>query len=255
MDTSDREIRFDELGICNHCHAYDRRAAAELLPPSAAQAALAQVVEQIRRDGRGKKYDCIIGVSGGVDSTMVALTVKRLGLRPLAVHLDNGWDAELAVSNIEQCLKRLEIDLYTHVIDWEEFRDLQLSLLKASVANIEVATDHAIMAILFGMAAKNNVRYIVSGGNIVTEAVMPRGWMYDSRDLRHILAIHRVFGSTAEILSARVPRPHDYVFARRVKYLPILNYALQQEASEGRRSSGNLAGGTTGASTLSQSSR
>jgi N-acetyl sugar amidotransferase len=226
MDTTDSAIRFDGAGVCNHCHAYDRRAARELLPPDKARAALARVVDEIRKQGAGRDYDCIIGVSGGVDSTMVAYLVKQLGLRPLAVHLDNGWNAELAVTNIERCLKRLEIDLYTHVVDWEEFRDLQLSLIRASVANIEVVTDHAIMAILFEMAARTKVRYIISGGNIVTEAVMPRSWMYDSRDLRHIIGIHRRFGASTlhTYPRASLLKYARYVFLRRIKYLPILNY-------------------------------
>src|SRR5688572_29534465 len=111
MDTSDSELVFDAEGICNHCRAYEERAARELLPPEKARVALDKLVMQIRADGAGKPYDCVIGVSGGVDSTMVAYTLKKLGLRPLAVHLDNGWDAELAVHNIEQTLKRLQIDL------------------------------------------------------------------------------------------------------------------------------------------------
>jgi N-acetyl sugar amidotransferase len=232
MDTTDPQIQFDGDGVCNHCHRYDRRAAAELLPPDQARAALARVTDEIKRQGRGKDYDCIIGVSGGVDSTSVARLVKNLGLRPLAVHLDNGWNAELAVANIERCLRALGIDLYTHVVDWEEFRDLQLSLIRASVANIEVVTDHAIMATLFAMAAKTKVSYIISGGNIVTEAIMPRSWMYDARDLRHIRGIHRRFGTrqlktypTASLLTyAR------YVFVQRIKYLPILNYVAYNRA-------------------------
>lgn len=232
MDTTDLNIQFDAAGVCNHCHAYERRAAAELLPPGKAKAALQRVVAEIRKQGAGKDYDCIIGVSGGVDSTTVAYLVNQLGLRPLAVHLDNGWNAELAVANIERCLKTLGIDLYTHVVDWEEFRDLQLSLIRASVANIEVVTDHAIMAILFEMAAKMNVRYIVSGGNIVTEAVMPRSWMYDSRDLRHILGIHRRFGTRAlkTYPHASLLKYAHYLFIRRIKYLPILNYVTYNKA-------------------------
>jgi hypothetical protein len=115
MDTSDVDIRFDERGVCNHCHGYDRRTAAELLPRDRAAAALDALATEIMAAGRGQRYDCVIGVSGGVDSTSVARLVKSLGLRPLAVHLDNGWNVELAVHNIERCLKTLDIDLHTHV--------------------------------------------------------------------------------------------------------------------------------------------
>ncbi|MEN6383195.1 MAG: N-acetyl sugar amidotransferase, partial [Rectinema sp.] len=191
-----------------------------------ALAYLEQLAATIRSDGRQKKYDCVIGVSGGVDSTMVAYTVKKLGLRPLAVHLDNGWDAELAVSNIEKTLNKLGIDLLTHVIDWEEFRDLQLSFFKASVANVEVLTDHAIMAILFKTAARNSIKYVISGGNVVTEAIMPQSWMYDSRDLRHIAAIHEKYGSVPlrTLPHCSLLEYFYYIFIRRIKYVPVLNY-------------------------------
>ncbi|MEO8680294.1 MAG: N-acetyl sugar amidotransferase [Vicinamibacterales bacterium] len=232
MDTSDPAITFDAQGVCNHCHAYAKRAAMEILPPDQAKLALDRIAGEIKQRGRGKDYDCIIGVSGGVDSTMVAYLVRQLGLRPLAIHLDNGWNAELAVNNIEHCVKKLGIDLYTHVIDWEEFRDLQLSLIRASVANIEVVTDHAIIAILFEMATKMNVQYIISGGNIVTEAVMPRSWMYDSRDLRHIVGIHKQFGTVRlkTYPRASLMKYAYYVFGRRIRYLPILNYVQYHKA-------------------------
>ncbi len=225
MDSSDTDIHFDEAGVCNHCRNYDLRKKNELLSSAERSKKLQAIREVIRRSGEGKKYDCIIGVSGGVDSTMVAFVVKKLGLRPLAVHVDNGWDAELAVHNIEKTLKKLDIDLYTWVIDWEEFRDLQISFFKSSVANIEALTDHAIMATLFKIASRENIKYLISGGNIVTEGIMPSSWMYDSRDLRHIKSIHRRFG--------RIPMktfPHCsvlqyfyYIFVKRIKYVPILN--------------------------------
>jgi N-acetyl sugar amidotransferase len=226
MDTSDPDITFDANGVCSHCHAVARRAVEELLPPEVAQQALDRVVAEMKRAGQGRKYDCIIGVSGGVDSTMVALHVKRLGLRPLAVHFDNGWNAELAVKNIEVCLKTLDIDLLTHVVDWEEFRDLQLALIKASVPNIEIVTDHAIMALLFRTAAREGVPYIVSGGNVATESVMPRHWTYDSRDLRHILGIHKRFGTVPVRTLPRCTLAEYayYLFLRRIKYIPLLNY-------------------------------
>lgn len=236
MDTSDPDIRFDADGVCNHCHAYDRRSTAELLPPAQAAKALERVVGEIKRAGRSKKYDCLIGVSGGVDSTMVAYETKKLGLRPLAVHLDNGWDAELAVSNIERCLKTLDIDLLTHVVDWEEFRDLQLSHLKASLANIEAVTDHAIIALMFQTAARLNIRYVISGGNVSTESVMPDSWAYDSRDLRLLLSVHRRFG-TAKVKTypcCSLAQFAYYVFVRRIKYVPILNLVGYDKAEAKR---------------------
>jgi N-acetyl sugar amidotransferase len=183
-------------------------------------------VNEIRKKGNGKRYDCIIGVSGGVDSTMVAYHIKRLGLRPLAIHFDNGWNDELAVQNIEKCLKTLEIDLITEVVEWGEFRDIQMSLFKASVPNVEAATDHAIMALLYKKAAEHGIKYIISGGNIATEGIMPKSWMYDNRDLKHIKAIHRKFGThpmrTYPCASLLTYAWH--VFVRRIRYVPILNY-------------------------------
>jgi tRNA(Ile)-lysidine synthase TilS/MesJ len=157
MDTTDPDIVFDDQGICNHCHHYDERAKVDLHYNQDGQEKLMQIVNKIKSEGQKKEYDCIIGVSGGVDSTTVAYRVKKLGLRPLAIHLDNGWDSELAVSNVEKILKSLDIDLFTYVLDWEEFKDLQLSFLKASVPNCEIPTDHAIAAILYHQAAKRNI--------------------------------------------------------------------------------------------------
>ena len=232
MDTTDPEISFDQSGVCNHCHSYAARAARELLPPDVAERRLHALVDEIQRMGARKPYDCIIGVSGGVDSTMVAYHVKRLGLRPLAVHFDNGWNDELAVRNIEHCLKILSIDLVTEVVDWDEFRDIQLSLFKASVPNVEAATDHAIMALLYRTAAKQGVRYVISGANIATEGIMPRSWMYDGRDLKHIAAIHRRFGS---VPMKSYPRASllTYawlVFIRKIRYVSLLNYVPYDKA-------------------------
>jgi tRNA(Ile)-lysidine synthase TilS/MesJ len=132
----------------------------------------------MKAKARDAEYDCIIGVSGGVDSTMVAyLAKKKLGLRPLAVHLDNGWNSELAVNNVERALKMLDIDLYTYVLDWEEFRDLQLSFLKASVTNCEIPTDHAINALLYRIASEKKISYILSGSNVLSEGIyLPPTW-------------------------------------------------------------------------------
>ena len=234
MDASDPEIVFDDQGVCCHCHHYAYRAAHDLHLDDAGRKRLELFVKQVQDDGRGKDYDCLIGVSGGVDSSMVAYHVKRLGLRPLAVHLDNGWDAELAVCNVERLLKTLDIDLYTYVLDWEEFKDIHLSFLKASVANSEIPTDHAIIAILYKLAATKGIRYIISGGNIVTEAIMPDSWMYDPKDWRHIKAIHRRFGKVPLKTFPRL-RLFDWAyntFVRRVMFFPILNYiAYDKEAS------------------------
>src|SRR5206468_3454056 len=142
MDTTDPDIAFDKDGICSHCHRYEQVAKTRLFEGRENKHKLDELISEIRTRGKHKEYNCVIGVSGGVDSTYVAYIVKQLGLCPLAVHLDNGWDSELAVGNIENTLKKLNIDLYTYVIDWEEFKDLQLSFLRASTPDGEIPTDH-----------------------------------------------------------------------------------------------------------------
>lgn len=195
MDTSDPEITFDESGVCNHCYTYDRLVREYIVDGEAGRKRLQSLVADIKHAGQGKQYDCLIGVSGGVDSTYVACLVKQLGLRPLAVHLDNGWDSELAVKNIEETLKRLDIDLYTEVLDWDEFRDLQAAFLKASTPDSEIPTDHAIVAILGNMAAKLGIKYILIGNNVRTETHLPRAWSQGHFDWRYIREVHRRFGT------------------------------------------------------------
>lgn len=197
MDTSDPAIVFDDDGGCNHCARYFQRITSEVSSPADRETRLAAVVERIREDGRNKEYDCIAGVSGGVDSTFVIYKLKELGLRPLAVHFDNGWNSELAVANIKNALDRLNIDLHTYVVDWEEFRDLQMSFLKASVPNCEIPTDHAITATLVKAANMVGTRYVINGSNVVTEGILPISWVYYSHDLYHLKSLHRRFGSVA----------------------------------------------------------
>lgn len=194
MDTTDPEIQFDAAGICNHCRHHDALVKKHVLNGDEGRKKLGQIIEAIKIEGAGKKYDCVIGVSGGVDSTYVAFKVKELGLRPLAVHLDNGWDSELAVKNIENVLKKLEIDLFTHVLDWEEFKDLQMAFLKASTPDSEIPTDHAINAVMRLVAKKTGVKYIISGSNIRTETHLPRAWSQGHNDWKYIKSVHRKFG-------------------------------------------------------------
>jgi N-acetyl sugar amidotransferase len=194
MDGSDADIVFDAQGICNHCHRYDALLSSRVLRGAAGKAALDSIVTRIKAAGKGQDYDCIVGVSGGVDSTYVAYAVKQLGLRPLAVHLDNGWNSELAVKNIERVLSKLNIDLYTHVLDWEEFKQLQIAFLKSSTPDSEIPTDHAIQALLWRQAVKHKVRFIISGMNFTTESICVPSWSYGHSDWRYIKAINARFG-------------------------------------------------------------
>ena len=196
LDTQDDpSITFDDAGVCNYCHEYQVEVLKLPATEKDAKQALSDVVERIKSSGKGKKYDCIMGLSGGVDSTYLAYKAKQLGLRPLAVHFDNGWNSELAVENIERIVTRLDIDLHTLVVDWDEFRDLQLSFFKASVIDIELATDHAILATMYKLAIQHGIKYVLSGHNVATEFILPTNWYHDKRDHIHIQAIHKKFGT------------------------------------------------------------
>lgn len=194
MDTTHTEIQFDAQGVCSFCHNYDRLASAMLGPLPVREAKLRRTIDRIKRDNRKREYDCVLGVSGGVDSSFLAYKLREWGLRVLALQFDNGWNSELAVKNIEQLCRRLDIDLMTYVVDWEEFRDLQLAFLRASLANIEIPTDHAIIASLYKITTERKIRYLVSGVNVVTEGVASSSYGYSFGDLAHIRAIHRKFG-------------------------------------------------------------
>jgi N-acetyl sugar amidotransferase len=231
MDTTDSEIQFDESGVCNHCRAYFTRAAHELVAPAEREAALSWLVERIRREGHGREYDCIVGVSGGVDSTYTAYLSSKLGLRPLAVHLDNGWNSEQAVRNIERTLAALRIDLYTHVLDWGEFRDLQVAFLRASTPDGEIPTDHAIAALLYSAATKHGVRYIMDGRNLSTEGILPPSWSRGHGDWKYIRSIQEQFGTR------RLRRfPHfgiarlAYFTLMRLRNVSLLNYVSYVKA-------------------------
>jgi N-acetyl sugar amidotransferase len=227
MDTTATEITFDEKGICNFCHQYDNVTTKDLYVDKGGEEMLNNLIEKIKKDGKNRQYDVLIGISGGVDSSYVAYLVKKVyGLRALAIHLDNGWNSELAVANVEHIVKKLDIDLSTYVLDWKEFKDIQTSFLKASVSNIEIPTDHAIWALLIKTAAKHKIPYIIAGNNVVTESIMPESWLYGSKDSYFIKAIHKQFG---KIKLKTYPSLStfdyvDYLLIRGIRWVPILNY-------------------------------
>lgn len=226
MDTTDPDIEFDKNGRCNHCRAYEEEYKNYIRTDEKGQEEFQKLITEIKEYGKNKDYDCVMGLSGGVDSSYVAYQSKQLGLRPLAIHFDNNWNAELAVKNIENIVKKLGIDLITYVIDWEEFKDLQLSFLKASVVDIEVLTDHAIMAALFKTAKERKIKYILSGANIVTEVIMPKAWAHAKWDIKNIKAIQKRFGKK-EIKNFPVAgylKQAKYKLIDRIKFIQILNY-------------------------------
>ena len=211
LDTNDDpDMTFDEQGVCNYYYQYLKTAKNYLPDPARREHLLEQKLDKIKKDGADKEYDVVVGLSGGVDSTYVALLAKEHGLRVLAVHLDNGWNSELAVKNIESIVTKLDIDLFTYVIDWEEFRDIQMAFLRASVVDIEVVTDHAIFATLFHQAGRHNIRHILSGTNVVTETTLPPHWIWHKGDHVHIKDIHQKFG--------RVP----------MKTYPLMNWKVKR---------------------------
>ena len=179
LDTSVKDIVFDENGCCNYC-SQALKYVNEFLEKDEAQKKtdLKNIVNKIKESAKNKKYECAIGLSGGIDSSYLALIVKDLGLRPLAVHVDNGWNSELAVRNIENIVTKLDIDLYTHVIDWELFKDLQISYLKASVIDLEVLSDNAIFVGINKVTSKFNIKHFLSGSNYASESILPNSWIY-----------------------------------------------------------------------------
>jgi N-acetyl sugar amidotransferase len=226
MDSSDSDIKFDANGVCNHCKSYEERLNSRIYTLGERENKLKKLLENIKRKAKNKEYDCIIGISGGVDSTYVAYLTKKLGLKPLAVHFDNGWNSELAVSNIEKVLNKLDIDLLTYVIDWEEFRDLQKSFLYASTPDGEIPTDHAINALLFKEASKRNIKYIINGMNFATESIAVKSWAYGHSDWTYINDVHNKYG---KIKLKKYPyfslfHLFYWTFIKNIKVISILNY-------------------------------
>lgn len=231
MDNTDPQIVFYSDGTCNHCSEFLKQKS-RLPDPNEQEAALKQLVSEIKIAGKGKPYDCVVGVSGGVDSTYVAYLAKKLGLRPLAVHLDNGWNSELAVMNIENTLSKLKIDLHTHVLDWDTFRSLQISFLRASVSDAEIPTDHAIRAALWQAAAKYGVKYLLNGRNHTTEGILPWSWTYNALDWRYIKGVHKSFGgkSLRRYTHTSLPTILYRATVTRFKNIGILDYVSFDKA-------------------------
>lgn len=206
LDTiSDPDITFNQDGICNYY--FDYKAAEEnvVFHDEEGLRRLELDMDLIRDSNKGSKYDCILGLSGGVDSTFLCLLAKEYGLNPLVVHCDNGWNSELAQHNIEQTVKKLGFDLYTHVLDWPSFREMQRAYIKSSVVDIEVLTDHAFMAVLYEQARKWKIKFVLAGMNIVTEQVLPPYWIYSKGDDVNIKDIVRKNSSDGEKLLNKFP--------------------------------------------------
>lgn len=224
MDTTDPDIRFDEHGVCIRCHEYDRMVKNEIVSGQEGKRRLEQTIENIKAEGAGKEFDCLIGVSGGVDSTYVAYKVMEYGLRPFALHLDNGWNSELAVSNIKKTITKLGIKLHTHVIDWEEFKDLQVAFLKASTPDSEIPTDHAIVSLMYQMADKLDVKYVIIGRNVRTETHVAPAWSMGHFDWKYIKSVHKRFGTVPLRTYPHRSRPQEEFYRKKQIWFDILNY-------------------------------
>ncbi len=226
MDTTDPYIHFDSNGRCNHCIKFTAQIQHFKETNRWSEKHLAQIVKRIKQDGHNKKYDCILGVSGGVDSSYVAYQLKQLGLRTLLVHMDNGWDSQPSVANIRNIAHGLEFDYESYVLDWEEFKRLQLAFLRADVIEAETPTDIAIAGCLHRVAAKHRVKYIISGGNIFTEGILPGYWHYNSRDKRYLNDINRKFGNDnlKRFPHFGIFEETYYKFFRKIKMVYIINF-------------------------------
>ena len=231
---ADSHIKFDEKGICNYYYEYLKAESIQVLKGELGKAKFDNIISQIKKEGKGKKYDCILGVSGGVDSTYLAYIAKQSGLRVLCVHFDNGWNSELAVKNIENIVQKCGFDLYTYVIDWNEFKDIQLAYFKANVVDIEAVTDIAIFSALDIICKEQNIKHIIDGRNVVTEVTLPPSWICkNSSNLRDI---HQKFGTTP-LKSYPLMSPVRRRIVAKTKPFqswPILNYIpyLKNEAKK-----------------------
>ncbi len=196
MDTSAMGINFDDDGVCNYCKEFLERSSYVLNKDQQSQISeLHGFIKKVKADGKNKRYDCIIGVSGGVDSSWVLVQAVKLGLRPLAVHMDNGWNSELAQNNISNLVQNLKVDLYTHVIDWNEYRKLMQAFFDADVIDVELLYDNAMLAVNYEQAKKYGIKFILAGTNQSTEGMsMPPGWNWLKYDLKNIKSIARKFG-------------------------------------------------------------
>jgi N-acetyl sugar amidotransferase len=196
MDTSDPKITFDEEGVCDYYHNFQKNILPNWHPNEEGEKMLTKIINKIKLDGKGRDHDCLIGISGGVDSSYMAYLAKeKFGLRPLIFHVDAGWNSQQAVNNIEKIVDALDLDLHTEVINWEEMKDLQAAFFKAQVSHVDTPQDHAFGAALYNYAAKHNFKYILNGGNYSTECVRePLEWHYHASDLRQIKDIHKQFG-------------------------------------------------------------
>ena len=228
MDTSDEDIVFDSEANCNHCAQYLEVLSQPRYNFNDSKRLLNELLQRVKNKGERRKYDCLVGISGGVDSCYTAYLCKKWGLRPLVIHMDNGWNSEIAVSNVKKVVDKLELDYVSYVLDWQEFREIQLGFLKSSIVDLEMPTDIAISASLYKTAVKYNIPFLISGGNYSGEGILPLTWGYhvlkDAKLYRYIVKKY------AKVPLKKVPvvglwEEIYYKFFKGIKTLYPLNYA------------------------------
>ncbi|MBK8973445.1 MAG: N-acetyl sugar amidotransferase [Hahellaceae bacterium] len=229
MDTSDSKITFDEKGVCDHCNDFYQNVEPNWHTDARGKEELTRIIEKIKADGKGRDFDCIMGMSGGSDSSyLLHVAVKEYGLRPLVFHVDGGWNSDIAVNNINVMIDKLGLDLYTEVINWEEMKAFQLAYFKAGVANIDIPQDHAFVATLYNFADKYKIKYILNGGNISTECIRnPLEWIYYGTDMAQIKDIRKRFcdNPMKSYPFSSVLRHKFYLrYIRKIEVIKPLNY-------------------------------
>jgi N-acetyl sugar amidotransferase len=229
MDTSDTTLRFDERGWCQYCCNYHKNILPNWHPDERGRAEIAPVIDKIRKEGKGREHDCIIGISGGLDSSYVTYVAReKFGLRPLMFHCDTGWNSDLGVSNIQKMIDGLGLDLVTEVVNWEEMKDLQRAFFKSQVSFVDTPQDLALFSAMYNFAARNGFKYVITGGNNSTECVRESlEWTYFSTDTVQVRDIHRKFGSrplktfpTCDILKYRL----YYRWLKGMRVVKLLDY-------------------------------
>ena len=257
MDTTDSKISFDENGVCDHCNDFYKNVKPNWHTDERGRAELEAIVTQVKKKVKGNDFDCLLGISGGVDSSyMLHMAVKEFGLRPLVFHVDGGWNSELAVNNIEVMIDKLGLDLYTEVIDWEEMRDFQLAFFKSGVPHIDIPQDHAFIATLYNFADKYNIKYILNGGNHLNRVCSePDGMVVLGTDMAQIKDIHRKFGTIPLINYPLSPILRHKIYLRYIKGIKVikpLNYFPYSKKSAIKLLSRHTDGKSTRRNTLNR---
>jgi N-acetyl sugar amidotransferase len=226
MDTTDPQIRFDENGICNHCTDYFKKLDEMKNLKKRGPEHLEQIVKKIRKAGKNRPYDVLLGISGGVDSCYTAYILKQMNLRTLLVHMDNGWNSNQATQNIRNIARKLDFDYESYVLDWDDFKDIQLAFLKASVIEAETPTDVAIIGALHKVAARNGIRFIISGSNQATEGILPKLWHYNAKDTTYFNHIQKTFGTKKirNFPTFSYATEFYYKFIKGIRIIYLLNY-------------------------------